>query len=87
MKLSPSRPSVDSPATDTIKGGFKTAAAKDTDQEVTFTVVTCGDYIRRDNKEMGHEIYDTMLKLNPDFFVHTGDIEYYDKPVVCYEWV
>ena len=21
-----------------------------------------------------------MLELDPDFFVHTGDIEYYDKP-------
>ena len=21
-----------------------------------------------------------MLELDPDFFVHTGDVEYYDKP-------
>ena len=28
----------------------------------------------------GHQIYPRMLELDPDFFVHTGDIEYYDKP-------
>ena len=28
----------------------------------------------------GHKIYPAMLKNNPDFYVHTGDIEYYDKP-------
>ncbi|MEJ2701782.1 MAG: alkaline phosphatase D family protein, partial [Sedimentisphaerales bacterium] len=26
------------------------------------------------------KIYDVMRKLKPDFFVHTGDIEYYDRP-------
>jgi alkaline phosphatase D len=28
----------------------------------------------------GHKIYPQMQKLGLDFFVHTGDIEYYDKP-------
>jgi alkaline phosphatase D len=35
-----------------------------------------------------------MLELDPDFFVHTGDIEYYDKPqpwannqtLACFKW-
>ncbi|MHC4737165.1 MAG: alkaline phosphatase D family protein, partial [Planctomycetota bacterium] len=27
----------------------------------------------------GYKIYAEMLKLDPSFFVHTGDILYYDK--------
>jgi alkaline phosphatase D len=27
----------------------------------------------------GHKIYKLMLQMFPDFFIHTGDIEYYDK--------
>jgi alkaline phosphatase D len=33
----------------------------------------------RDDPENGHRIYSLMGKLQPDFFVHTGDIEYYDR--------
>jgi alkaline phosphatase D len=47
---------------------------------VSFTVVTCHDFIRRDDLENGHKIYPSMLKLDPDFTVHAGDVEYYDKP-------
>jgi alkaline phosphatase D len=47
---------------------------------VRFTVVTGQDYPRRDDPANGHKIYPQMQKLDPDFFVHTGDIEYYDKP-------
>ena len=28
----------------------------------------------------GHKLYPAMTKMNPDFIVHAGDIEYYDKP-------
>lgn len=66
-------------ATSTVKGQFKTAPEPSKEKDTSFVVVTCGDYPRRDDPEMGHKIYDAMLKLNPDFFVHTGDIEYYDK--------
>lgn len=66
-------------ATCTVQGRFITAVLPSVEKEVSFVVVTCGDYPRRDDPENGHKIYDAMLKLNPDFFVHTGDIEYYDK--------
>jgi len=53
-----------------VEGTFRTAAA----------VVTCGDYPRRDDPANGHRIYATMEAMNLDFLVHTGDVEYYDKP-------
>jgi alkaline phosphatase D len=46
---------------------------------VRFAVVTGQEYPRRDS-EKGHKIYPLMQKMQLDFFVHTGDIEYYDKP-------
>lgn len=67
-------------ATATVTGSFHTAAAPDTASPVTFAVVTGQDYPRRDNKKNGHAIYPHMQKLGLDFFVHTGDIEYYDRP-------
>lgn len=64
----------------TVNGEFRTAPAPDVAAPVRFSVVTCGDYPRRDDPANGHRIYDTMLRLQLDFMVHTGDIEYYDKP-------
>lgn len=63
-----------------VNGGFKTAPKSDKSSDIRFVVVTCQEYPRRDDPENGHKIYPKMLELNPDFFVHTGDIEYYDKP-------
>ena len=63
-----------------VAGEFITAPAEDHAENIRFTVVTCGDYNRRDNPEMGHVIYETIVnQIQPHFFVHTGDIEYYDK--------
>lgn len=63
------------------RGKFKTAPPVDEESEVTFTVVTCHDFIRRDDLVNGHRIYPSMARmLKPDFMVHAGDIEYYDKP-------
>ncbi|MFT5303479.1 MAG: alkaline phosphatase D [Mariniblastus sp.] len=64
----------------TVEGHFRTAPAADVAQSVSFTVVTGQDFPRRDDKLKGHKIYPLMGKLDPDFFVHTGDIEYFDKP-------
>jgi len=64
----------------TIKGSFRTAPVPDDSRKVSFTVVTGQDYPRRDDAANGHKIYPLMHQLDPDFFVHTGDIEYYDKP-------
>lgn len=62
------------------KGSFHTAMAPEARGPVSFVAVTCGDYPRRDDPTNGHRIYRSMLSLQPDFFVHTGDIEYFDKP-------
>lgn len=63
----------------TITGSFHTAPGWGKVAPVRFTVVTGQDYPRRDDKLMGHKIYPHMQSLGLDFFVHTGDIEYYDK--------
>jgi alkaline phosphatase D len=63
----------------TIKGKFKTAPPINEVKPVTFTVTTGTSYNDVDSTDFGYKIYDQMLKLNPDFFVHTGDILYYDR--------
>lgn len=72
-------PGGDSPAA-TCEGGFGTAPLETDTAPVRFVAVTCHDFIRRDDGERGHLIYQAMTRLNPRFLVHTGDIEYYDKP-------
>ncbi len=67
------------PISDTVTGTFITPPGEGSVDEIRFCVVTCHDYIRRDDPRMGHRIYPSMLATVPDFFVHTGDIEYYDK--------
>ena len=64
---------------DKIEGAFRTPPAKEQAEDVEFCIVTCHDFIRKDTTT-GHKIYAAMMKLFPDFYVHTGDIEYYDKP-------
>jgi alkaline phosphatase D len=63
-----------------VEGSFQTPGTKQSSSRTVFTVVTGQDYPRRDDSANGHRIYPSMKKLHPDFFVHTGDIEYYDKP-------
>ena len=63
----------------TVEGKFRTAPTAEEKKEVTFMVTTCGEYPRRDDKMNGHVIYKTMLDFDPDFLVHTGDAEYYDR--------
>ncbi len=67
-------------ATAVVRGGFETAPAADAAEPVRFCFTTCHDFIRRDDGMNGHRIYPSMSKLNPQFIVHAGDIEYYDKP-------
>ena len=62
-----------------LHGKFRTASGADQVVPVSFVAVTGQDYPRRDTPD-GHKIYPHMQALDPDFFVHTGDIEYYDKP-------
>ena len=60
-----------------LSGQFKTAPAKGQAERVVFTVST-GQTFRHQDSPDGFEIYPSMLKLKPNFFVHTGDIVYYD---------
>lgn len=63
----------------TISGSFRTPPDPSSISDLEFCIVTCHDYPRRDDPENGHKIYKAMSLMLPDFFVHTGDVEYYDK--------
>ncbi len=65
---------------DKIEGAFRTPPALEAEEPIEFCVVTCHDYWRKDTSD-GHKIYSAMMDIFPDFYVHTGDIEYYDKPL------
>ncbi|MCA9129849.1 MAG: DUF1080 domain-containing protein [Planctomycetales bacterium] len=62
-----------------VRGGFETAPKASDSRDLTFCVTTCHDFDRRDDGLLGHKIYPSMTALEPDFVVHAGDIEYYDK--------
>ena len=68
-----------SAVSDKMEGSFRTPPPADEAEDIEFCVVTCHDYWRKDTTN-GHKIYAAMQQLFPDFYVHTGDIEYYDKP-------
>jgi alkaline phosphatase D len=61
-----------------LEGTFSTAPAVDDPAGVTFIVTTGTSYPDIDS-EQGYKLYPSSLKLDPDFFVHTGDILYYDR--------
>ncbi len=62
----------------TLEGSFRTAPKADDPARVVFTVSTGQAYNDQDRPD-GYNIYPEMLKLDPSFFVHTGDIVYYDR--------
>ncbi len=62
----------------TQNGGFVTAPRPRDPARVVFTVSTGQAFPDRDGPQ-GYDLYPSMLKLDPSFFVHTGDIVYYDK--------
>lgn len=61
-----------------LEGKFKTAPKADVPSDVNFIVTTGTSYPDVDS-ENGYKLYPSSLKLNPEFFVHTGDIVYYDE--------
>ena len=63
----------------TVEGHFRTAPMPDQAGRVVFTVSTGQAYKDQDATGGGYKIYPAMLALDPDFFVHTGDIVYYDR--------
>ena len=72
------RPTASAPVSSTADGHFRTAPLPDQAATVRFTVITGQNYYDRDLKPEGWKIYNHMLALDPEFFVHTGDILYYD---------
>jgi alkaline phosphatase D len=66
--------------TSIVRGAFRTPPDPAVTKDLSFCITTCQDYPRRDDSVNGHKIYKSMLQMFPDFFIHTGDIEYYDKP-------
>jgi alkaline phosphatase D len=73
-----SRRQADSTEGEALEGSFRTAPAADEPARVVFTVSTGQGYDSQDLPD-GYKIYPEMLKLDPSFFVHTGDIVYYDR--------
>ena len=85
------RPAPETETTSTIVGGFKTAPAPEDESKVVFTVTTGTSYKDQDAPGGGFKMYAQMLKLDPSFFVHTGDILYYDRlaknvPLARWHW-
>ena len=64
---------------ESIDGKFKTAPAPDEIADVMLAVSTGQAYVDQDAPEGGFKIYSAMMRLGVDFFVHTGDILYYDN--------
>ena len=62
-----------------VEGTFRTAPSPSQAERVVFTVSTGQAYPDQDAAGGGYKIYAQMLKLDPSFFVHTGDIVYYDR--------
>ena len=67
----------------TMSGAFKTAPTSIQAVPVRFVVTTCPAVRSIDSGAEGHVAYKQMLEFKPDFFVHTGDILYYDKAPLC----
>lgn len=65
------------------RGRFQTAAKATEATPTRFIVSTCQAVRSIDSGKEGHKAYVQMLKFKPDFFVHTGDILYYDKVPLC----
>jgi alkaline phosphatase D len=62
-----------------LDGRFRTAPPADDPARVVFAVTSCQEYRHQDAPAGGFKIYPSILELDPDFFVHTGDIVYYDR--------
>ena len=64
----------------TVAGTFVTPPSAASVAPVRFVVTTCHDDWRRDDGPNGFKAYDAARAWAPDFFVHTGDFIYLDKP-------
>lgn len=64
-----------------LRGRFQTAPPADQYADIVFTVVSCSAYKDLDHAD-GYNVYPAMGRLDPKFFVHTGDNVYYDNDEV-----
>ena len=62
----------------TLDGRVRTAPLPDAPARVVFAVTTGQAYPDQDAPGGGFKMYPSILELEPSFFVHTGDIVYYD---------
>lgn len=67
-----------SPRHGSLTGRFETAPKQVTPSNFRFCVMTCQGYPDRDHVD-GHNIYPSMLALEPKFVSFTGDVVYYDN--------
>ena len=61
-----------------LRGRFETAPAADRYLDFTFTAASCTGYRDLDHPD-GYHIFPSMARLQPKFYVHTGDNVYYDS--------
>jgi alkaline phosphatase D len=64
---------------DSLDGEFRTPPDPGAATAVRGVVVTGQGIGTADHPEKGHSVYDDFLRSRPDFFVHTGDVVYYDN--------
>ena len=57
---------------------FKTAPMPHEVSDIEAVVVTCQGHKTIDDPSKGHWAYSDMLTHEPDLFIHTGDVVYYD---------
>ena len=64
-----------------FKGHFRTSPTESRDIRFLWSGDTCGQGYGINPDLGGMRIYNTMRKLNPDFFLHSGDTIYADGPI------
>lgn len=62
------------------KGKFNTLPEASVVKPVNLVTSTCQYFWSYDDNTRGFRTYVSMRRLKPDFFIHTGDYVYYDKP-------
>jgi alkaline phosphatase D len=78
-----------------VEARFRTHPGKDSDAPVRFAMTSCYSYIafmgtperpergyKGEDRHLGFPGAESLLKQNPDFVIHGGDVVYYDRPPV-----
>lgn len=64
----------------TVQGRFSTLPPETAAKPLNLVTSTCQYFWSFDDPIRGFRTYDSMRRLNPDLYIHTGDYVYYDKP-------